>query len=188
MRTERLALLAFLASAGEETSAFTLPCFRTNRVFASQRKNSLEVTPFIHGRESLNGSDGDDKDDQGLEKSRLKAYEDWRIKFGKGDFDQNRYENFKTNYITLLHHNTAEASAARSEGRPEPEVKELNEHGDLSKEEYAAVLHSKASSSLEEPTRLKPKDHAINRVGRGSFQKNSSTVGTRKSDKDGPKQ
>ena len=44
----------------------------------------------------------------GQEKWRRKAYDDWRLEFGKGEFDPVRYENFKVNYMN--------AKAGGSEG------------------------------------------------------------------------
>ena len=154
-----MALLAFLA----ETSSFTLP-------FVSQRR----INPSLP---VLNRSP--DNVDDGLFESRdeqwdLQDYENWRRKFGKGDFDPKRFEHFKINHASLMKRNEAERRAARSAGRPDPIPRQLNEYADYSAEEYDAILTSvvqtTASPSHEEPE--KPKTV---RTFRGSKQIRNST-------------
>ena len=69
----------------------------------------------------------------------LQAYEEWRIKFGRGGFDPIRYEYFKYNYRALMSFNASALFRARFKGRPEPLPMELNEYGDYSIEEFKDV-------------------------------------------------
>lgn len=151
MRIERLALIAVVA----ESSAFTLPYFPASKPH-KQRIHALQAKPFIskNNVNPLNESDSDGRMARGIEKWRLQQYEDWRIKFGKGDFDPERYANFKTNYASLMEQNKAECDAARSQGKPDPIPRELDETGDCPADEYRNELKNSLqtlSSSEEEP-------------------------------------
>jgi len=88
------------------------------------------------------------------------AYDEWRLIYGKGDFDSDRFEQFKRNHRTVTVSNLNAREKAAREGRPKPQWMSLNEYGDYSMEEYEAMLqgeqpavngdNSKANSSLSE--------------------------------------
>ena len=61
----------------------------------------------------------------------MNAYEEWRTKYSKGEFDSLRYPNFRKNYIKLMNANAAELTVARDMGYPDPVPLSLNEFGDL---------------------------------------------------------
>ena len=63
-------------------------------------------------------------------------YEIWRTQFEKGDFDKDRYDIFKSNYLTLIGVNSDAIQKAISEGRPLPPLWFLNIYGDCTKAEY----------------------------------------------------
>lgn len=67
------------------------------------------------------------------------AYDDWLQEFSKGDFSEQRYQQFKTNYEALTSANMAAKKVARDEGTGTVDLLTLNEYGDFSAEEYAAM-------------------------------------------------
>ena len=68
------------------------------------------------------------------------AYDEWRLIYGKGDFDSDRFEQFKRNHRTVTVSNLNARDKASREGRPKPQWMSLNEYGDYSMEEYEAML------------------------------------------------
>ena len=70
------------------------------------------------------------------EKAIQCAYDEWRIAFNKGDFDEVRYLQFKTNYIAMTKENLRARKAAIDAGLQPPTFKSLNEFGDWSLEEF----------------------------------------------------
>ena len=68
------------------------------------------------------------------------AYDEWRLIYGKGDFDQKRFESFKSNHRTLVMSNLKARDKAVQDGRPMPQWMSLNEYGDYSMEEYEAMM------------------------------------------------
>ena len=81
----------------------------------------------------------------GDEESILKMYEEWRIEYSKGEFNNLRYQNFRSNYIKLMTANAAELTVARDMGYPDPVPLTLNEYGDLSPEEFSNMHNSQHS-------------------------------------------
>lgn len=91
------------------------------------------------------------------------AYDEWRLIYDKGDFDKDRFENFKTNHKTLTISNLKAREKATKEGRPIPQWMSLNEYGDYSLDEYEAMMRgdqpltddgeSMINSSGEQPVR-----------------------------------
>ena len=67
------------------------------------------------------------------------AYDDWRVEFGKGAFDENRYEQFKQNFKTLTVANLEAIEKAAAAGTNLPGWMYLNEYGDFSQTEYNAL-------------------------------------------------
>ncbi len=68
------------------------------------------------------------------------AYDEWRLIYGKGDFDPVRFNNFKTNHKTLVISNLKAREKAEQDGRPMPQWMSLNEYGDYSIDEYEKML------------------------------------------------
>jgi len=68
------------------------------------------------------------------------AYDEWRLIYGKGDFDSDRFENFKTNHKTLTISNLKARETASNESRRIPQWMSLNEYGDYSLDEYEAMM------------------------------------------------
>jgi len=68
------------------------------------------------------------------------AYDEWRLIYGKGNFDLVRFEQFKRNHRTLVLSNLKAREKAAQDGRPMPQWMSLNEYGDYSMEEYEAML------------------------------------------------
>jgi hypothetical protein len=73
----------------------------------------------------------------GDEDNILRVYEEWRNEYGKGDFDDARYQNFRENYIKLMTANAVEVTVARDMGDPDPVPLSLNEYGDFSADEFS---------------------------------------------------
>jgi hypothetical protein len=80
------------------------------------------------------------------------AYDDWRVQYNKGDFDSNRYLNFKNNYETITVANVVAKKRARDEGTVSISLMTLNEFGDLSEDEYKLATQASSSSSLPTST------------------------------------
>eukprot|EP00523_Entomoneis_sp_CCMP467_P000326 CAMPEP_0168746372 /NCGR_PEP_ID=MMETSP0724-20121128/15114_1 /TAXON_ID=265536 /ORGANISM="Amphiprora sp., Strain CCMP467" /LENGTH=952 /DNA_ID=CAMNT_0008794143 /DNA_START=161 /DNA_END=3019 /DNA_ORIENTATION=- len=74
------------------------------------------------------------------------AYDEWREQFNKGDFDEARYEVFKTNYEAISVANVVAKKEAREEGSEMPGLMKLNEYGDCTEEEYQAALEAESSA------------------------------------------
>lgn len=64
------------------------------------------------------------------------AYDQWREQFSKGDFDEERYQVFKTNYEVVTITNVKAKQKARVSGTVSVSLMSLNEFGDLTQEEY----------------------------------------------------
>jgi hypothetical protein len=75
------------------------------------------------------------------------AYDEWRAKYGKGEFDPVRYEAFKANYETITVANISAKKKARDEGVDPPALMSLNEFGDCTEDEYAAAMQAQSKSS-----------------------------------------
>ena len=72
----------------------------------------------------------------GNEDNILTVYEEWRNEYGKGGFDDVRYQNFRENYIKLMTTNAVDVTVARDMGDPDPVPLSLNEYGDFSADEF----------------------------------------------------
>jgi hypothetical protein len=66
------------------------------------------------------------------------AYDEWRNKYSKGDFDATRYEFFKNNYETITIANVVAKKEAREQKKDAVPLMTLNEFGDFSEEEFKA--------------------------------------------------
>jgi len=107
-------------------------------------------------------------------KAIIAAYEDWRRKFGKGDFNIRRYHNFENNYRVLTAANIKARDTAISEGKTPPQWLELNEYGDFDREEYKAMVEKGEKSSSETAS------------GSGSVRRTEVIVPPRKSNTQSP--
>lgn len=67
------------------------------------------------------------------------AYADWCTKFGKSP-DDTRYMTFKSNYEQISVANVVAAKEARDSDTARPKDLELNEYGDMTEEEYMAMM------------------------------------------------
>jgi hypothetical protein len=77
------------------------------------------------------------------------AYDEWRLIYGKGDFNSARFDNFKTNYKTLTMANIQAREKATQQGQPVPQWMSLNEYGDCSVEEYEAIVQGRQQQNRE---------------------------------------
>jgi hypothetical protein len=70
------------------------------------------------------------------------AYDEWRAKFDKGNFDAERYPIFKANYEAITVANVVSKAQARQQGNSEeaPSLLTLNEFGDYTEEEYRKAM------------------------------------------------
>jgi hypothetical protein len=68
------------------------------------------------------------------------AYDEWRLIYNKGDYDAERFENFKTNHKTLTISNLKAREKAAADGRPVPQWMSLNGYGDYSLDEYESMM------------------------------------------------
>lgn len=67
-------------------------------------------------------------------------YSKWRQKYGKGEFNAVRYENFKANFMAVTVRNNMERTRARQNGEAAPSPIALNEFGDCSANEYRTAM------------------------------------------------
>jgi len=104
-----------------------------------------------------------------------KAYDDWRKEFKKGDFDAERFENFKINIDSIIQANESAFAMAMANGTDPPKPQKLNEYGDCSAEEYQKVLVEQGSSASEAPWEV-GSDFAKNgwQNGGGKFYANTN--------------
>ena len=102
------------------------------------------------------------------DKWRRKAYDDWRVEFGKGEFDPARYENFKVNYAAIMDANAAAAAEASAKGESAPDPKKLNEYGDFSMDEYELMLSSQGQANSPSTSNGKQQSGEVNGLENGS--------------------
>lgn len=67
-------------------------------------------------------------------------YGKWRLKYYKGEFDGQRYENFKANFMAVTVRNNMERTRAAQNGEAAPSPIALNEYGDCSADEYRMAM------------------------------------------------
>lgn len=80
------------------------------------------------------------------------AYDEWRAKYDKGDFDPVRYEVFKSNYEAITVANVVAKKKAREEEEAAPALMTLNEFGDCTEEEYKAAMEGGTTPAPQKPT------------------------------------
>lgn len=68
-------------------------------------------------------------------------YSKWLQRYTKGDFDPERYENFKANFVAVTARNTMEKNRAKQNGETAPSPIQLNEFGDCSAGEYRQAMN-----------------------------------------------
>lgn len=85
------------------------------------------------------------------------AYDEWRAKYNKGEFDPIRYQNFQANYETITIANVVAKKQAResgNDGNNSPSLMALNEFGDCTEEEYQALMQKKQQQ--QQPSQTPP--------------------------------
>lgn len=131
------ALLLSLASHASISLAFfpKLPPCRSRVAYLDEKRlfYSSGLEDFLGSQEFNSTIPGDD--------AILEAYDSWRREYKKGDYRQDRFENFSINYKTLMAANAASMRRARKGGKGDPSsMMSLNEYGDCSIEEYKNIL------------------------------------------------
>jgi hypothetical protein len=134
----RFSQLAIAALAADVSSAFLSQTTRLQNQGAS-RHGEIQNTFFTSTAMTATLAEGTD--------SVASAYDKWRGKFGKGDFDPARFESFKYNFGLLTQENLDAQDKAVSEGKNPPNWMTLNEFGDFSVEEYEALRQQSGNSS-----------------------------------------
>lgn len=128
----RIALLAWIALAGQSACAFTTrPSVSRVPITAAWAgaKEAVEVDVSIP-----------------YDAAARLAYDEWRDQYNKGGFDAKRYEAFQANYNAITVANVSAKKKARETGE-EPRLMSMNEFGDCTAEEYKA-----AQSKSEKPS------------------------------------
>lgn len=82
------------------------------------------------------------------------AYDEWRAKYGRGEFDNERFRIFKFNFLASLRAHELQAYRAKIEGRPLPKLLELNAYGDCTKEEYLQLKQQESQNLVASRTIL----------------------------------
>lgn len=124
----RFALLTLVALASQHAEAFTPASFQ-------QTAQSRFVAQQPHFMVS------DDSNDLSIpyDAAARLAYNEWLVAYNKGDFDADRYESFKANYEAISVANVSAKKQAKDNGSEAPRMLTLNEYGDFTSEEYAAM-------------------------------------------------
>eukprot|EP00591_Stephanopyxis_turris_P002244 CAMPEP_0195506858 /NCGR_PEP_ID=MMETSP0794_2-20130614/401_1 /TAXON_ID=515487 /ORGANISM="Stephanopyxis turris, Strain CCMP 815" /LENGTH=1043 /DNA_ID=CAMNT_0040633319 /DNA_START=15 /DNA_END=3146 /DNA_ORIENTATION=- len=144
MRWRVLALSSLVVLAGQHASAFTPFTLQNQRARPSFFSSSTETAESVDISIDYDAA------------ARV-AYDSWRARYNKGDFDPDKYNAFKVNYEAISVYNVIaakearEASLAAGNGQAitsKPKMA-LNECADLTQEEYEA-MNSKGASSAPE--------------------------------------
>ncbi len=180
MKPINLKLLAAVAAAGlttESSDAFTPNLFATSRgerIRSSNAPMVLQSSPF----------DSAAPNDQVIQEE----YSKWRQKYGKGEFDSVRYQNFKANFMAVTVRNNMERTRARQNGEAAPSPIALNEYGDCSADEYRMAMGQQQQQQFSGsgPRRVapsaKPQNNGLqptNAIINTSSQSSSSSSNTR---------
>ena len=84
-------------------------------------------------------------------------YGKWRLKYYKGEFDAQRYENFKANFMAVTVRNNMERTRAAQNGEAAPSPIALNEYGDCSADEYRMAMGQQGQQQQQSgPRRVAP--------------------------------
>ncbi len=76
------------------------------------------------------------------------AYEEWRVRNSKGDFNEERFLNFKANYEAVSVANViAKRKSREAGGTTAPALLSLNEYADCSAEEFQAKRNSSSGGA-----------------------------------------
>lgn len=136
MKSINLTFVAAAAAAALSTE--TSEAFTPNLVSASQRSHSATSTSREPSSLVLNSTPFDSAapNDQVIQEE----YSKWRQKYGKGEYDAVRYQNFKANFMAVTVRNNMERTRARQNGEPAPSPIALNEYGDCSADEYRMAM------------------------------------------------
>ena len=78
------------------------------------------------------------------------VYEDWRMKYNKGEFDKHRFMEFKTNYMRMQQNHQRLVAIAAMDRQPAPPPPEINEYADMTKAEYHRLLKAKQDQEEKE--------------------------------------
>lgn len=145
---KRYSLQLFTLALTVDTTAAFVP---TNIPARSVHSNRVNDAIRNHATTSiaLNSSWADGSfpvDDSAVRR----AYDEWRLAYGRGAFDPFRFENFKQHFINLTKANMDARNKAFAEGRPEPRWMTLNEYGDFSITEYEAMIWGEGPPPLVE--------------------------------------
>ncbi|KAG7352186.1 cathepsin propeptide inhibitor domain I29 [Nitzschia inconspicua] len=120
----------------------------SQRVSISYSEDNKRFSDRLHATpvKSANTAFDASPEDNTKEDELRRAYESWRLEYRR-EFDPERYQNFRINYLKLTAANAAELKNARENGRPDPIPLSLNEYGDYSAEEYKKIQMDDPSMS-----------------------------------------
>lgn len=127
-------MLALVALASENAAAFTPASFRQ---VSGHRSMSITV--------STSATDSDVDVSIPYDAAARLEYDQWRVTFDKGDFNDDRYATFKANYEAISVSNVAAKKKAREEGADVPSMLALNEYGDFTFDEYEKAMGGDSS-------------------------------------------
>lgn len=105
-------------------------------------QNASAFTPQFLGRASATKIFSTDTDVSiDYDAAAKLAYDQWRAVNDKGDFNEQKYSVFKSNYEAITIANVKAAKKARDEGLSIDDVErlELNEYADMTAEDYMAM-------------------------------------------------
>ncbi|CAJ1942716.1 unnamed protein product [Cylindrotheca closterium] len=130
LKMHRVAILVLAALAAQTATGFILP--------APQRhySSSFQLGAVLSSQTAARDLGVKIFDD---ENNIRTAYDEWRVEFGKGAFNDQRFQNFKQNFKTLTVANFEAEYKAFKEGTNPPGWMYLNEFGDFSQGEYDAL-------------------------------------------------
>jgi hypothetical protein len=137
MRGNRLAVLGLIALLVDDAKAFT----PNNLVSAAPQSTLVQpdwtATTRLYASTFQTGTKDEVAFPYDDGKVRF-AYDEWRVVFGKGPYNEERFQIFKENYKIITVSNLQGRKEAQAARQPPPEWRTLNEFGDISLAEFEA--------------------------------------------------
>ena len=152
-----LTLIVAIICSPQASEAFTAPFLGSSGSSSSIRISKRSIIGALRSSSSSATTAETTKIDVSIpyDAAARLSFDEWRAKYGKGEFDSNRFETFKANYEAVTVANVIAAKEARelsiangegpaiiSTGRME-----LNEYADMTLQEYEALQQQPTSNS-----------------------------------------
>lgn len=141
LTTQRVLVLSLLS---------TLACQNSHAFIPStlSRSGRASVSPFATTMHAAKESNNDLDLSIEYDAAAKLAYNEWLTQYEKGEFDEVRYQSFRSNYEALSIANVIASKKARDENNSDELQKlTLNEYADYTVEEYLAMQNGTPEES-----------------------------------------